>query len=85
MLETIRISAAGYPSRWVYEDFIHRYLMLLPSGQIRRDDMRAMCTSILERTIKVCQGGGVGQGCQGGGVGQGCQGGMVEFFDRYGM
>ena len=32
---------------------MHRFLMLLPSGQIRCDDVRAMSISILERTIKV--------------------------------
>ncbi|KAM9831375.1 unconventional myosin-Va [Neosynchiropus ocellatus] len=29
VLETIRISAAGYPSRWTYEDFFSRYRVLL--------------------------------------------------------
>uniref|UniRef100_A0A665WQV8 Methyl-CpG binding domain protein 3b n=1 Tax=Echeneis naucrates TaxID=173247 RepID=A0A665WQV8_ECHNA len=29
VLETIRISAAGYPSRWTYEEFFSRYHLLL--------------------------------------------------------
>ncbi|XP_037626666.1 unconventional myosin-Vb [Sebastes umbrosus] len=35
VLETIRISAAGFPSRWTYEEFFSRYRLLLrgPQGQ----------------------------------------------------
>ena len=29
VLETVRISAAGYPSRWSYPEFFNRYRMLL--------------------------------------------------------
>lgn len=53
VLETIRISAAGYPSRWLYSDFFERYRMLLPSGLVRREDGRQMCEYILHRNIKV--------------------------------
>ena len=53
VLETIRISAAGYPSRWLYSDFFERYRMLLPSGLVRRQDGRQMCEYILHRNIKV--------------------------------
>ncbi|KAM9385365.1 unconventional myosin-Va [Pholidichthys leucotaenia] len=37
VLETIRISAAGYPSRWTYEEFFGRYRVLLrgPQNQAR--------------------------------------------------
>ncbi|KAJ1553895.1 Myosin type-2 heavy chain 1, partial [Cladochytrium tenue] len=31
VLETIRISCAGYPSRWTYREFAERYYLLLPS------------------------------------------------------
>jgi myosin V len=31
VLETIRISCAGYPSRWTYEEFAERYVSLLES------------------------------------------------------
>ncbi|KAJ1548826.1 Myosin type-2 heavy chain 1 [Cladochytrium tenue] len=31
VLETIRISCAGYPSRWTYQEFADRYYLLIPS------------------------------------------------------
>ena len=34
VLETIRISAAGYPSRWTYRDFSERYSILAPSKKL---------------------------------------------------
>ncbi|KAJ4483037.1 P-loop containing nucleoside triphosphate hydrolase protein [Lentinula edodes] len=33
VLETIRITSEGYPTRWRYEDFVERYRLLLPSSQ----------------------------------------------------
>uniref|UniRef100_A0A914C028 Uncharacterized protein n=1 Tax=Acrobeloides nanus TaxID=290746 RepID=A0A914C028_9BILA len=33
VLETVRISAAGYPSRWPYDDFARRYRVLYPEGK----------------------------------------------------
>jgi myosin V len=33
VLETIRISCAGYPSRWTYQEFADRYYLLVPSKQ----------------------------------------------------
>uniref|UniRef100_A0A1I7SAS3 Unconventional myosin-Va n=1 Tax=Bursaphelenchus xylophilus TaxID=6326 RepID=A0A1I7SAS3_BURXY len=33
VLETVRISATGYPSRWSYDDFQRRYAVLYPSGR----------------------------------------------------
>lgn len=53
VLETIRISAAGYPSRWTYQDFFNRYRMLTYSKNIRRNDMRTTCENILRNLIKV--------------------------------
>ncbi|WFD29063.1 Myosin type-2 heavy chain 1 [Malassezia sp. CBS 17886] len=32
VLETIRISCAGYPSRWTFADFVERYYALVPSA-----------------------------------------------------
>ena len=33
VLETVRISAAGYPSRWAYDEFGRRYRVLYPEGK----------------------------------------------------
>jgi myosin-5 len=52
VLETIRISAAGFPSRCSYDDFFDRYRMLLPWQQVRRNDQVLMCRYILQRCIK---------------------------------
>lgn len=55
VLETIRISCAGYPSRWTYEEFAERYYMLVPSADwqpmIQHMELRPLCSLILERTI----------------------------------
>ncbi|KAI9352288.1 P-loop containing nucleoside triphosphate hydrolase protein [Zopfochytrium polystomum] len=32
VLETIRISCAGYPSRWTYQEFVDRYYLIIPSN-----------------------------------------------------
>ena len=53
MLETVRLSAAGYPSRWTYNEFFQRYRLLLASGQVRREDVRQMCEYILRISIQV--------------------------------
>ena len=53
VLETVRISAAGYPSRWSYTDFFIRYRPLIPSGQLIRNDHTHMCQWILQYYIKV--------------------------------
>ncbi|KAF7295245.1 Myosin 5 [Mycena indigotica] len=55
VLETIRISCAGYPTRWTYEEFAERYYMLVPSTDwqplIKSMDLRKLCTIILEKSI----------------------------------
>ncbi|CAJ0929704.1 unnamed protein product, partial [Mesorhabditis belari] len=55
VLETVRISAEGYPSRWIYEDFAKRYRVLYPSGGalLRTHDgckqfAQKACSKILE-------------------------------------
>ena len=53
VLETIRISAAGFPSRWTYQDFFNRYRMLTHSKFIKRADMKSTCEKILANVIKV--------------------------------
>ncbi|KAF9995281.1 Myosin type-2 heavy chain 1 [Entomortierella chlamydospora] len=51
VLETIRISCAGYPSRWSFSEFVERYYMLVNSAHWGFDTQK-MCSSILEATIK---------------------------------
>ena len=57
VLETIKISAAGYPSRWTYQDFFYRYRMLVKSAMIRRNDIRLSCENILNTLLKVSENG----------------------------
>ncbi|KAK0197407.1 myosin 5 [Armillaria mellea] len=56
VLETIRISCAGYPTRWTYEEFAERYYMLVPSSVwqplIQSLDLRQLCTAILGKTLE---------------------------------
>jgi myosin-5 len=47
VLETIRISAAGFPSRWSYIDFLSRYNILGKSYEIEGASERAACEHIL--------------------------------------
>ncbi|KAL5532985.1 MYO2 [Sanghuangporus sanghuang] len=55
VLETIRISCAGYPSRWTYEEFAERYYMLVPSSDwspmIKNLEIKPLCSLILKKTI----------------------------------
>lgn len=53
VLETIRISAAGFPSRWTYVDFFYRYRVLCKFKDIIRNDMKRTCEAILKQYIKV--------------------------------
>uniref|UniRef100_A0A3P8R066 Methyl-CpG binding domain protein 3b n=1 Tax=Astatotilapia calliptera TaxID=8154 RepID=A0A3P8R066_ASTCA len=50
VLETIRISAAGYPSRWTYEEFFSRYRILLRGPQ-SQDQAQASCRQALPQLI----------------------------------
>ncbi|XP_077462871.1 unconventional myosin-Va [Stigmatopora argus] len=50
VLETIRISAAGFPSRWSYEEFFIRYRVLLQGSQ-RREEPRVACRQALPQLI----------------------------------
>ncbi|XP_043239041.1 unconventional myosin-Vb-like isoform X1 [Amphibalanus amphitrite] len=52
VLETIRISAAGFPSRWLYQEFFYRYRVLCTTKDIQRNDMRVTCENILSNLIK---------------------------------
>ncbi|KAK5900218.1 hypothetical protein CgunFtcFv8_025193 [Champsocephalus gunnari] len=52
VLETIRISAAGYPSRWTYPDFFSRYRVLLKKSDMTLADKKLVCKNLLETLIK---------------------------------
>ncbi|XP_053713697.1 unconventional myosin-Vb [Synchiropus splendidus] len=49
VLETIRISAAGYPSRWTYEEFFSRYRVLLRG--LHQKAPQQLCRSALPLLI----------------------------------
>ncbi|KAJ4488247.1 myosin 5 [Lentinula aciculospora] len=55
VLETIRISCAGYPTRWTYEEFAERYYMLVSSStwqpMIQSLDLKKLCSIILENSL----------------------------------
>ncbi|XP_071452238.1 unconventional myosin-Va isoform X1 [Hetaerina americana] len=51
VLETIRISAAGYPSRWTYLEFFQRYRVLCKSKDIKYNNMKGTCEVILHNFI----------------------------------
>ncbi|MCJ1378783.1 Myosin type-2 heavy chain 1 [Xylographa soralifera] len=50
VLETVRISCAGYPTRWTYEEFALRYYMLVPSNQWT-SEIRDMANAILQKAL----------------------------------
>uniref|UniRef100_A0AAY4CN59 Myosin VB n=1 Tax=Denticeps clupeoides TaxID=299321 RepID=A0AAY4CN59_9TELE len=52
VLETIRISAAGYPSRWTYPDFFNRYRVLMKKTDLAIGDKKLVCKKLLETLIK---------------------------------
>ncbi|XP_051959994.1 unconventional myosin-Vb isoform X1 [Xyrauchen texanus] len=52
VLETIRISAAGYPSRWTYPDFYSRYRVLMTKKDMTNGDKKQVCKNLLETLIK---------------------------------
>ena len=51
VLETVRISAAGFPSRWTYHDFHVRYRVLCHSKDIQRNNYRATCEKIVVKLV----------------------------------
>ncbi|CAK9436845.1 uncharacterized protein LODBEIA_P13670 [Lodderomyces beijingensis] len=60
VLETIRISCAGFPSRWTYVEFADRYHILVPSndwikvmaGETTQESVSALCHQILVSNIE---------------------------------
>ncbi|OCT86947.1 unconventional myosin-Va isoform X4 [Xenopus laevis] len=50
VLETIRISAAGFPSRWTYQEFFSRYRVLMKQKDVL-SDWKQTCKNVLEKLI----------------------------------
>lgn len=50
VLETIRISCDGFPTRWTYEEFASRYYLLIPSSQWV-SDAKEFCNRILQKSL----------------------------------
>ena len=74
VLETVRISCAGYPTRWTYEEFATRYYMLVPS-QSWTSEIRPMADAILKKAL----GQGTNRGLEK------YQLGLTKIFFRAGM
>ena len=74
VLETVRISCAGYPTRWTYEEFALRYYMLVPSSSWT-SEIRKMADTILKKAL----GSGTKQGLDK------YQLGLTKIFFRAGM
>uniref|UniRef100_A0AAQ4QYX5 Myosin VAb n=1 Tax=Gasterosteus aculeatus aculeatus TaxID=481459 RepID=A0AAQ4QYX5_GASAC len=51
ILETIRISAAGFPSRWTYQEFFSRYRVLMKQKDVFHDGKQT-CKNLLEKLVK---------------------------------
>lgn len=59
VLETIRISCAGFPSRWTYVEFADRYHILVPSddwikvmsGETTQESVTDLCNKVLSSNI----------------------------------
>ncbi|XP_062849399.1 unconventional myosin-Va [Trichomycterus rosablanca] len=51
VLETIRISAAGFPSRWTYQDFFSRYRVLMKQKDVL-SEIKLTCQNVLEKLIQ---------------------------------
>ncbi|XP_068277030.1 unconventional myosin-Vb-like [Nyctibius grandis] len=52
VLETIRISASGYPSRWMYQEFLERYRALVSREELMGTDEKQICSLALERLLQ---------------------------------
>ncbi|CAK7240475.1 MAG: Myosin type-2 heavy chain 1 [Sporothrix thermara] len=74
VLETVRISTAGYPTRWTYEEFALRYYMLIHSSQWTAE-IRQMADAILTKALGTSTGKGVDK----------YQLGLTKIFFRAGM
>uniref|UniRef100_A0AAQ5Y6H3 Myosin VC n=1 Tax=Amphiprion ocellaris TaxID=80972 RepID=A0AAQ5Y6H3_AMPOC len=52
VLETIRISAQSYPSRWTYIEFYSRYSILMSHLEADLNDKKQTCKNVLQRLIQ---------------------------------
>ncbi|XP_069766327.1 unconventional myosin-Vc [Narcine bancroftii] len=52
VLETIRISAQSYPSRWTYFEFFSRYRILMSQHDLAINDKKQICKEVLQRLIQ---------------------------------
>ncbi|XP_035889560.1 unconventional myosin-Vc isoform X2 [Phyllostomus discolor] len=52
VLETIRISAQSYPSRWTYIEFYSRYGILMTKQELSFSDKKEVCKAALHRLIQ---------------------------------
>ncbi|KGL95677.1 Unconventional myosin-Vb, partial [Charadrius vociferus] len=52
VLETIRISASGYPSRLTYQEFLERYRALVSREELRSAHEKQICSLALERLLQ---------------------------------
>ncbi|ERE76287.1 myosin-Vc-like protein [Cricetulus griseus] len=52
VLETIRISAQSYPSRWTYLEFYSRYGILMTQQELSLSDKKEVCKVALHRLIQ---------------------------------
>ncbi|XP_029952610.1 unconventional myosin-Vc isoform X2 [Salarias fasciatus] len=52
VLETIRISAQSYPSRWTYIEFYSRYSILMTHQEAELTDKKQTCKNVLQRLIQ---------------------------------
>ncbi|KAM5172132.1 unconventional myosin-Vc [Mantella aurantiaca] len=52
VLETIRISAQSYPSRWTYIEFFGRYSILMTKQELTLSDKKQVCKVVLQRLIQ---------------------------------
>jgi myosin-5 len=74
VLETVRISCAGYPTRWTFEEFALRYYMLVPSASWT-SEIRSMANKILTKALGTSTGQGLDK----------YQLGLTKIFFRAGM
>jgi myosin-5 len=74
VLETVRISCAGYPTRWTYEEFALRYYMLVPSSGWT-PEIRDMAKAILNKALGAGKNDGTDK----------YQMGLTKIFFRAGM